>query len=80
MEQEVPQVEIGDRGRGVSTGLPAALPAPARRALESAGYSHLEQLSQVNEADLKRLHGVGPKAIRVVRAALEAVGMSLAES
>ena len=49
-----------------STGLPATLAAPARRALEGAGYSSLEQLSRATEAELKRLHGVGPMAIRVI--------------
>ena len=59
--------------------LPQGLAKPAVRALSAAGYTRLEQLSQVSEAELARMHGVGPKAIRQLRAALEARGMSFAD-
>jgi DNA-directed RNA polymerase alpha subunit len=49
------------------TGLPTGLGAPAERALAQAGYESLEQLTQITEADLLRLHGVGPKAVRRLR-------------
>jgi hypothetical protein len=39
----------------------------------------LEQLSRVSEAEIKRLHGMGPKGIRLLRQALEAKGLSFAE-
>jgi hypothetical protein len=58
--------------------LPALLAAPARRALASAGYTSLAQLSTANEADLLRLHGMGPKAIGQIRAALAAQGLTFA--
>ena len=32
--------------------LPAELASPARRALAAAGYTHLEQLTKVTEAEL----------------------------
>ncbi len=35
---------------------PAGLSAPACRALDGAGYIHLEQLTRVSEAELKKLH------------------------
>lgn len=57
---------------------PSGLSAPARRALDGAGYVRLEQLTRVNEAELKKLHGVGPKAINLLRSALEAKGLSFA--
>ena len=59
--------------------LPIGLSAPARRALAGAGYSRLEQLSRVSEADIKRLHGIGPNGIKQLRDALEARGLSFAE-
>ena len=59
--------------------LPIGLSAPAQRALVGAGYVHLEQLSRVSEAELKRLHGVGPKAINLLRRALDAKGLSFAD-
>ncbi len=58
---------------------PAGLSAPALRALAGAGYTRLEQLSRVTESEIKRLHGMGPKGIRLLRQALEAKGLSFAE-
>jgi DNA-directed RNA polymerase alpha subunit len=49
---------------------------PARRALHDAGYTRLEQLTQVTEAQLLKLHGMGPKAIRILRETLDARGLS----
>ena len=59
--------------------LPAGLSAPALRALNGAGYRRLDQLTRVSEAELKKLHGVGPKAINLLRSALDAKGLSFAE-
>jgi len=50
--------------------------SPATRALEEAGYSHLEQLTKVAEADLGQLHGMGPKALGLLRDALKEKGLS----
>ncbi|HEX9990597.1 MAG TPA: hypothetical protein VGE45_19230 [Chloroflexia bacterium] len=58
--------------------LPSGLSMPARRALASAGYTQLEQLSRISEADLKKLHGMGPKAIAQLRDALGTKGLSFA--
>ena len=58
---------------------PTGLSAPARRALAGAGYSRLEQLARVSEADIKRLHGIGPNALKQLRNALEAKGLSFAD-
>lgn len=52
--------------------------APALRALTGAGYQQLAQLSQVSEAELLKLHGMGPKAIGILRAALAAQGLAFA--
>jgi len=51
--------------------------APAIRALTAAGYTRLSQLADVPAAELAKLHGVGPKALRLLRQALEEHGMSL---
>ena len=59
--------------------LPTGLAAPARRGLAGAGYVRLEQLSRVSEAEIKKLHGMGPKGIKLLRRALEAKGLSFAE-
>jgi hypothetical protein len=57
---------------------PGGLSAPARRALDGAGYVRLEQLSRVSESELKKLHGMGPKAINLLRSALNDKGLSFA--
>ena len=58
---------------------PAKLAMPARRALTGAGYTRLEQLTTISEAEIKQLHGMGPKAIGQLRQALDAKGLSFAE-
>ena len=59
---------------------PARLAKPAQRALAGAGYTHLEQLAHVTEADLRQLHGMGPKALSQLRDALAEKGLSFATS
>jgi hypothetical protein len=59
--------------------LPTGLAEPARRALEEAGYRRLGDLDGVPEAELRRLPGVGPRALRLLRLALQARGRSLAD-
>jgi predicted flap endonuclease-1-like 5' DNA nuclease len=58
--------------------LPSGLARPARQALAAAGYVTLAQLTQLTEADLARMHGIGPKAISQLRDALAAAGLSFA--
>jgi hypothetical protein len=58
--------------------LPVGLSRPAQRALVEAGYWRLEQLAEVSEAELKQLHGIGPKALGQLRSALSAKGLSFA--
>lgn len=53
-------------------GFPPGLSQPARRALAGAGYTRLEQLRGVSDAELLKLHGLGPKGLRQVRGALAA--------
>jgi predicted Fe-Mo cluster-binding NifX family protein len=52
------------------------LAAPARRALIAAGYTRLEQLAEVEEAEVMRLHGMGPNAMATLRNALRERGLS----
>jgi len=59
------------------TGLPGNIGAPATRALTAAGYTELGQLAGVPAAELGKLHGVGPKALRLLAEALQQQGMSL---
>jgi len=52
------------------------LASPARRALAGAGITNLAQLAGMSEADLLRLHGIGPNAIQAQRLALQEKGLS----
>lgn len=60
--------------------LPATLGKPAQRALSGAGYTRLDQLTAVSEADVLKLHGMGPKALEQLRQALAARGLSFADA
>lgn len=59
--------------------LPSGLSAPARRALAEAGYVRLEQFTKLSEAEVLRLHGMGPKALELIRRALASRGLSFAD-
>ena len=53
--------------------------APATRALAAQGITRLADLTHHRSEDLLALHGVGPRAIRILTAALSEQGMSFAE-
>jgi hypothetical protein len=57
--------------------LPRGIGAPATGALVGAGYTCLGDLAGRRAADLEALHGVGPKALRVLQEELEKQGWSL---
>ncbi len=61
-----------------STPLPK-IGAPATQALTQAGYPSLDSLDGVSERRLAALHGVGPKALRIIAAELAERGGRLAE-
>jgi len=52
---------------------PAAIAAPALRALYAAGYRKLEDVVKITDAELLSLHGMGPKAVRLIREAISAL-------
>ncbi|MEP7103084.1 MAG: DNA-binding protein [Candidatus Dojkabacteria bacterium] len=56
---------------------PKGVGAPAIRALASVGVSKVEQLVKFREVQLKGLHGIGPKALGVLKAELKSKGLSL---
>jgi hypothetical protein len=57
---------------------PKGIAKPALRALASVGISRLEQTTRFTESRLLALHGMGPKAIGIIKTALRAQGKSLA--
>ncbi len=53
--------------------------APATRALAAQGVTRLADLTHYRSDDLLAWHGVGPKAVRLLEAALAEQGLSFAE-
>ncbi len=47
------------------------LAAPARRALVGAGLLTLDDVREATDAELRQLHGMGPRAIEAIRVALK---------
>jgi hypothetical protein len=52
---------------------------PTVRALATAGYTHLEQLDGASGKEIQNLHGMGPKAFKILREALKEKGLGFAE-
>lgn len=50
--------------------------APAQRALNSIGVEKLSDLKRYAEKDLLTLHGMGPKALNTLKAAMKETGMT----
>ena len=59
--------------------LPPGIGPTATRALTEAGYTTLDDLVGVSAKQLVALHGVGPKAIRLIRQVLAESGDVLAD-
>jgi hypothetical protein len=71
--------EMGEDGRDDDP-VPTTLAAPARGALVAAGVRRLEDLTYLREDQLLALHGMGPKALAQLRAALGERGKSFAQA
>lgn len=52
---------------------------PALSAFALEGYTRLYQFTALKKADLLKLHGVGPKALRIIGEALSARGLAFAD-
>jgi hypothetical protein len=60
-------------------GFPGGLSAPARRAISQAGFTKLDQLSEISEEDFRKMHGIGPKAVNLLLQAMQEKGLSFAQ-
>lgn len=74
---ECPTCPICEEERKPTKGFLSLLSAPARRALENSEIKTLKQLSMLSEADLLKLHGMGPASITILKKALKDQGLSL---
>ena len=74
----VAQVAAGDTVAAGEVGdLPRAIGRPATQALISAGITTLTRVAELTEAELLAMHGVGPKAVRILGEALSTTGRAL---
>jgi hypothetical protein len=72
------QAAAGDTATAGEVGdLPKAIGRPATQALIGAGIATLTQVAELTEAELLAMHGVGPKAVRILSEALSATGRPL---
>ncbi|MCD9153658.1 hypothetical protein [Aeromicrobium duanguangcaii] len=67
MTETTPAPDAGD--------LPAAIGRPATRALTQAGLTSLALVLQRPRSEIARLHGVGPRAIRLLEEEAVARGL-----
>ncbi len=65
------------RTSAIQANFPDGLAQPALRALVNAGFTKLEQLTRISEVDLVKLHGMGPKAVALLRDALAKKNLAL---
>ena len=56
---------------------PPGMSGPSLRALRTAGVRSLDELTRWTRRDLAALHGMGPKALGVLQAALQERGLDL---
>jgi predicted RecB family nuclease len=59
--------------------LPRGLSQPAQRALAGTGIQSLEGLAKFSQVEIKKLHGIGPKALAQLQRALAAKGLFFAD-
>lgn len=69
-----------DKQARPGSGFLAGLNAPARRALEAAGITSLQQLATYSEKELLKLHGLGKASLPLLRAALKDKSLSFKSS
>jgi predicted flap endonuclease-1-like 5' DNA nuclease len=64
---------------GSDSEFPSGIGKVATRQLALNGYTRYDQLTEVSAAELHRIHGIGPKTIRILREELADRGLSFAD-
>lgn len=73
-----PKCWSGYYRKEVQADFPAKLGAPALRALLNEKITSLRALAKYTEKDIRALHGMGPKALSMLKRALKARKLSFA--
>jgi hypothetical protein len=63
----------------VPTEFPREIGRTALRELAFDGFTRYEQLTKVSAKDLLKIHGVGPKAVRILGEELATRGLTFAD-
>lgn len=63
----------------VRTEFPHGIGRVARRELAANGFTRYEQLTAVSGGELLAIHGIGPKAVRILGEELARRGLAFAE-
>lgn len=63
----------------VPTEFPREIGRTARRELAVHGYTRFDQLTAVTSSQVLQIHGVGPKAVRILSEHLAVRGLAFAE-
>lgn len=72
---EIVRAQSAAQTATIADAFPKGIGQPALRALYAAGYKRIDELIAVSDKELLALHGVGPKAVRIMREALQAQGL-----
>ena len=73
---DCPVCPVCEKERALTGNFLSEISAPARRALEGAGITSLELLSNYSESEILNLHGMGPSSIPRLREALRKAGLN----
>lgn len=65
------------RERANQTPFPKGVAKPAQRALAAAGAFSLDDVTRFSENELNDMHGMGPKAIRIMKEEMAKQGKHL---
>ena len=76
---DCPTCPVCEQERKPMSGFLSNLSAPARRALENKQITSLQKLSEFKEAEILKLHGIGPTTIPKLHEALKREGLSFNE-
>lgn len=74
------RAEVSTQDAEEQTEFPHEIGKVARRELAANGYTRYDQLTRVSSKELLTIHGVGPKAVRILAAELETRGLAFAGS
>lgn len=73
---DCPVCPICEQEKTPETGFLSKISAPARRALENIRITSLPQLAQYSEKEILALHGMGPKALTILKQELKNNGLT----